>query len=114
MVTTLPRLEVGRVRSKMDLFHALDLDRNMLRGTLPVVNCNRCGATAHLGRQDARSKSLYADLEQLYRPLWNLHRTYADMDSTEPGPPSLDEGNGMLVARIDVAVSYRLDASLLT
>ena len=55
-----------------------------------------------------------ADLEQLYRPLWNLHRTYADMESSEPGPPSLDEGNGMLVARIDVAISYRLDASLLT
>jgi DEAD/DEAH box helicase domain-containing protein len=71
MVTTLPRLEVGRVRSKMDLFHALDLDRNMLRGTLPVVNCNRCGATAHLGRQDARSKSLYADLEQLYREFFD-------------------------------------------
>jgi DEAD/DEAH box helicase domain-containing protein len=66
MVTTLPRIEVGGVRSQMDLFHALDLDRQMLRRTLPVVNCNRCGATAHLGRQDARSKSLHADLEQLY------------------------------------------------
>ena len=71
MVTTLPRFEVGRVRSKMDLFHALDLDRNMLRRALPVVNCNRCGATAHLGRQDARSKSLHADLEQLYREFFD-------------------------------------------
>jgi DEAD/DEAH box helicase domain-containing protein len=71
MVTTLPRFEVGRVRSKMDLFHALDLDRSMLRRALPVVNCNRCGATAHLGRQDARSKSLYADLEQLYREFFD-------------------------------------------
>lgn len=66
MVTTLPRLAAGGVRSTMDLFHALDLDQHMLRRTLPVVNCNRCGATAHLGRQDARSRSLHADLEQLY------------------------------------------------
>lgn len=66
MVTTLPRLAGGGVRSTMDLFHALDLDQHMLRRTLPVVNCNRCGATAHLGRQDARSRSLHADLEQLY------------------------------------------------
>jgi DEAD/DEAH box helicase domain-containing protein len=66
MVTTLPRLEAGRVRSQIELFHALDLDRHALRSALPVVNCNRCGATAHLGRQDARSRSLYADLEQLY------------------------------------------------
>nr|CAD6609853.1 hypothetical protein RTCK_02220 [Rhizobium sp. TCK] len=66
MVTTLPRLEAGGVRSQMDLFHAMDLDRHTLRRALPIVNCNRCGATAHLGRQDARSTSLHADLEQLY------------------------------------------------
>lgn len=71
MVSTLPRMEVGRVSSKMDLFHALDLDRHMLRRALPVVNCNRCGATAHLGRQDARSRSLHADLEQLYREFFD-------------------------------------------
>ncbi|MCZ8133545.1 MAG: DEAD/DEAH box helicase [Rhodobacteraceae bacterium] len=66
MVTTLPRLEAGGIRSQMDLFHALDLDRQALRRSLPVVNCNRCGSTAHLGRQNAGSKSLHADLEQLY------------------------------------------------
>ena len=71
MVTTLPRTELGCVRSKIHLFHALDLDRNMLRRALPVVNCNRCGATAHLGRQDARSRSLHADLEQLYREFFD-------------------------------------------
>ena len=71
MVTTLPRLEAGGVRSQMDLFHALDLDRHMLHRALPVVNCNRCGSTAHLGRQDARSKSLHADLEQLYQEFFD-------------------------------------------
>ncbi|GGJ10740.1 DEAD/DEAH box helicase [Neoroseomonas lacus] len=71
MVTTLPRLEAGGVRSQMDLFHALDLERHMLRRALPVVNCNRCGATAHLGRQNAGSKSLYADLEQLYQEFFD-------------------------------------------
>jgi DEAD/DEAH box helicase domain-containing protein len=71
MVTTLPRLEALGVRSRPDLYHALDLDRHMLRKALPVVNCNRCGATAHLGRQDARSKSLHADLEQLYQEFFD-------------------------------------------
>lgn len=71
MVTTLPRLEADGVRSQLDLFHALDLDRHILRRALPVVNCNRCGATAHLGRQDARSKSLHADLEQLYQEFFD-------------------------------------------
>jgi DEAD/DEAH box helicase domain-containing protein len=66
MVTSLPRLEAGGARSKLHLFHGLDLDRDALRRTLPVVNCNRCGATAHLGRQNPSSKSVHADLEQLY------------------------------------------------
>jgi DEAD/DEAH box helicase domain-containing protein len=67
----LPRLEQGGVRSELDMFHAMDLDRQMLRRTLPVVNCNRCGATAHLGRQDSKSKSLHADLEQLYQEFFD-------------------------------------------
>lgn len=71
MVTNLPRLEAGGVRSEIDLFHALDLDRSTLRSTLPVVNCNRCGATAHLGRQDSKSKSVHADLEQLYQEFFD-------------------------------------------
>lgn len=71
MVTTLPRLEAGKLRSQMELFHALDLDRHALRRALPVVNCNRCGATAHLGRQDARSSSLHAELEQLYQEFFD-------------------------------------------
>lgn len=71
MVTTLPRLEAGGVRSQIDLFHEMDLERDQLCRALPVVNCNRCGATAHLGRQDARSKSLHADLEQLYQEFFD-------------------------------------------
>lgn len=71
MVATLPRIEADGNLSRLDLHHALDLDRNALRRVLPVVNCNRCGATAHLGRQDARSKSLHADLEQLYEEFFD-------------------------------------------
>lgn len=71
MVTSLPRLEQGGVRSDLHMFHAMDLDRETLRRTLPVVNCNRCGATAHLGRQDSKSKSLHADLEQLYQEFFD-------------------------------------------
>lgn len=71
MVTTLPRLEPNGARSELDLFHAMDLDRQMRQRTLPVVNCNRCGATAHLGRQDSKSKSLHADLEQLYQEFFD-------------------------------------------
>jgi DEAD/DEAH box helicase domain-containing protein len=71
MVTTLPRLEADGTRSQLDLYHALDLDRHTARRTLPVVNCNRCGTTAHLGRQDAKSKSLHANLEQLYQEFFD-------------------------------------------
>ena len=66
MITNLPRLEAGLVRSEMDLFHALDLDRQTLRRTLPVVNCNRCGATAHVGRLNPNSSTCWAPLDQLY------------------------------------------------
>lgn len=71
MVATLPRILGDGNLSSIDLHHALDLDRNVLRRVLPVVNCNRCGATAHLGRQDARSRSVHADLEQLYEEFFD-------------------------------------------
>ena len=71
MVTNLPRLEAGGVRSKMDLFHALDLDRYVLRRALPVVNCNRCGATAHVGRLNPSSRTCWAPLEQLYEEFFD-------------------------------------------
>lgn len=71
MVSNLPRLEAGGVRSEMDLFHALDLDRQSLREKLPVVNCNRCGATAHVGRLNPSSTTCWAPLEQLYEEFFD-------------------------------------------
>ncbi len=71
MVTNLPRLEAGGDRSEMGLFHALDLDRCTLRRALPVVNCNRCGATAHVGRLNPSSSACWAPLEQLYEEFFD-------------------------------------------
>ena len=71
MVTNLPRLEAVGQRSAMEMFHALDLDRVTLRRALPLVNCNRCGATAHLGRLNQGSKSCWAPLEQLYEEFFD-------------------------------------------
>lgn len=71
MVTNLPRLEAGGARSEVDLFHALDLDRYTLRRTLPVLNCNRCGATAHVGRLNPSSNACWAPLEQLYEEFFD-------------------------------------------
>ena len=71
MVTNLPRTEAGGVRSQMSLSHALDLDRHTLRRSLPIVNCNRCGATAHVGRLNPNSTACWAPLEQLYEEFFD-------------------------------------------
>ena len=71
MVTTLPKLEAGGRRSEVDLSHALDLDHVALQQTLPVVNCNRCGATAHVGRLKENSPLVWAPLEQLYEEFFD-------------------------------------------
>lgn len=71
MVTNLPRMETAGRRSRLDLFHALDLDSQALRRTLPVVNCNRCGATAHVGRLNPGSKACWAPLDQLYEEFFD-------------------------------------------
>ncbi len=71
MVTNLPRLEAGGRRSEMELFHGLDLDVPALKRALPVVNCNRCGATAHVGRLNPGSRSCWAPLEQLYEEFFD-------------------------------------------
>ena len=39
---------------------------HVLRRSLPVVNCNRCGAAAHIGRQQPSGGSLWALLDQIY------------------------------------------------
>ena len=66
MVTTLPQLEADGRRSAVQLVHALDVDQTTLRRMLPVVNCNRCGATAHVGRLHSGSRLVWAPLDQLY------------------------------------------------
>ncbi len=71
MVSNLPRLEAGLQKSHINLLHGMDLDISALRKTLPLVNCNRCGATAHLGRQNASSVSCWAPLDQLYEEFFS-------------------------------------------
>jgi len=71
MVTDLPRYVASGQRSQVNLFHALDLDRQTLRRHLPVVNCNRCGATAHVGRENRGSKSYWAPLDQIYEEFFD-------------------------------------------
>ena len=71
MVVNLPSLEAGGERSEMNLHHALDLDRLRLERFLPIVNCNRCGATAHLGRKSRSSKTCWAPLEKLYEEFFD-------------------------------------------
>lgn len=71
MVADLPRWETGNRASPVTLFHALDLDTQLLRRMLPVVNCSRCGSTAHVGRLNAGSTSCWAPLEQIYEEFFD-------------------------------------------
>jgi DEAD/DEAH box helicase domain-containing protein len=71
MVADLPRRETGDRPSPVNLFHALDLDSQTLRRMLPVVNCSRCGATAHVGRLNAGTTSCWAPLEQIYEEFFD-------------------------------------------
>jgi len=54
-----------------------------------------------------------SDIERLYTPMWRLHESHADMQSSEPGLPSLENNPGMLVARFDLRIIYRLDSTLI-
>ena len=49
------------------LHHADDLDSEELQQSLPVINCQRCGTSAFLGRQSLGSTSLNAPLDTLYK-----------------------------------------------
>ena len=71
MVADFPKLEEGVKRSKINLFHAADLDRQSQRRTLPIVNCNRCGTTAHIGRMHPSGASLWAPLDQIYEEFFD-------------------------------------------
>lgn len=56
-----------------------------------------------------------ADAEQLYVPIWNLHTDASgDVLEAAPGPLAVEENAGLVVARRDVRVLYRLDSSLVT
>ena len=58
--------DVGSIASAT-LHHADDLDQEELQQSLPVINCQRCGTSAFLGRQSLGSTSLSAPLETLYK-----------------------------------------------
>lgn len=49
-----------------DLHHADDLDAGYLQEKLPIVNCQRCGATALIGRENVGSASYHAPLDVIY------------------------------------------------
>lgn len=71
MVSNIPRLEDGLKRSQIGLFHATDHDLQSLRRMLPIVNCNRCGTSAHIGRMHASGASLWAPLDQIYEEFFD-------------------------------------------
>jgi len=71
MVANLPMWRSTDERSEIDLAHANDLDERDLRQVLPIVNCARCGTSAHLGRQSARGLSLWAPLSDLYEDFFD-------------------------------------------
>ena len=71
MVASLPALEKDGQRSGIELHHGIDLDSGRLKQVLPVVNCNRCGATAHVGRLNPTTASVWAPLEQIYEEFFD-------------------------------------------
>ncbi len=66
MVASLPKQAPDGKLTPVDLHHALDLDQLRLRRMLPIVNCNHCGSTAHIGRMQNSSSSCWAPLDQIY------------------------------------------------
>ena len=65
MVATLPYYEEDEYKPS-ELHHADDLDAIELERALPIVNCQRCGSTAHVGREDVGSSSYHANLDVIY------------------------------------------------
>jgi hypothetical protein len=54
-----------------------------------------------------------SDIERLHSPLWSLHYRHQDIQESAPGVPSIERVPGMLIARIDLRILYRLDSTLL-
>jgi DEAD/DEAH box helicase domain-containing protein len=75
MVATLPRWQAGNRRSPIDLIHARDREESALKRMLPLVNCTRCGTTAHIGRLPSVGKSLGAPLNELYEEYFDNRST---------------------------------------
>lgn len=56
-----------------------------------------------------------SDAERLFAPVWNLHtHVSGDIIEVSPGDGVVEENAGLVVARRDVRVLYRLDSSLVT
>lgn len=54
-----------------------------------------------------------ADSERLYLPLWRLHTNASgDIIDATLGPLAVEENAGLVVARRDVQILFRLDSSL--
>ena len=66
MVASLPQYGSNGNYSEIDLSHALDLDGKSLETKLPIVNCNRCGTTAHVGLIGHNSNKCWAPLDKIY------------------------------------------------
>jgi DEAD/DEAH box helicase domain-containing protein len=71
MVANVPRSSGEGRPLDIELLHAHDLDRHELRRVLPIVNCNRCGTAAHLGRLSPRATGLWASLPELYEEFFD-------------------------------------------
>lgn len=67
IVAKMPRSDEEGEIVPASLHHADDLDNEELQQVLPVVNCQRCGTSAFLGREGVGSTSLGAPLETLYK-----------------------------------------------
>jgi DEAD/DEAH box helicase domain-containing protein len=90
MVATLPHWRNGNGRSPIELVHARDHDESALKRMLPLVNCTRCGTTAHIGRLPPAGKSLGAPLNDLYEEYFDdrstrLRLIYHDSVSRKAG-----------------------------
>lgn len=70
MVASLPYYE-DEVYHPSTLYHADDVDADELEKMLPVVNCQRCGTSAHIGRESKSSSSYYEKLDTIYNEFFD-------------------------------------------
>jgi len=99
MVGTFPNWLPSGKRSEISLKHANDMDLSELKSVLPIVNCTRCGSSAHLGRQSASGHGLWAGLPELYEDFFDgstnrLRLIYHESISRKAGT----SGHGSVIA----------------